>query len=166
MNLKQLLIVHKEKFRRKYINALAKANSLTPEQVQAEYKDTVEEYVQDKYRPVEQLIDRIIKTGRPVLLNIRRDRLRDDKCKLCEGNQPNIDEVAKKYQDKIEVIEVAEDRPEGGALYHIIFQEEAEEKKLPLVAVMNKGSILKFWAGKTVEPAVIEMYIKKILGER
>ncbi len=163
MNLTQFLSVHKEKFRKKFINALAKANSLTPEHVQAEYKDTVEQYVQDRYRPVEQLINRIVKTGRPVLLNIRRDRLRDDKCKLCEGNQPNIDEIAKKYQDRIEVIEVAEDRPEGGALYHIIFQEEAEEKKLPLVAVINKGSILKFWAGKAVEPAVYEMYIKKIL---
>ncbi len=163
MNLTQLLSVHKEKFRKKFINALAKANSLTPEQVQAEYKDTVEQYVQDKYRPVEQLINRIVKTERPVLLNIRRDRLRDDKCKLCEGNQPNIDETVKKYQDRIEVIEVAEDRPEGGALYHIIFYEETEEKKLPLVAVINKGSILKFWAGKAVEHAVYEMYIKKIL---
>ncbi len=163
MKLTLLLSNHKKVFRQKFIAALAKANALTPEQAVSGYKDSIEQYIGDKYGPVEKLIDTINKTGRPVLLNIRRDRTRDDKCKLCEGNQPNIDEIAKKYQDRIEVIEVAEDRPEGGALYHIIFQEEAEEKKLPLVAVMNKGSIMKFWAGKTVEPAACEMYIKKIL---
>jgi len=164
MILKQLLSIQKEKFRKKFIDAFAKANSLTPEQVQTEYKDAVEQYIEDKYKPVEQLTERIFKAERPVLLNIRRDRQRDDKCKICEGNQTNVDEVAKKYWGRIEVIEVPEERFEGGALYHIIFHEEAAEKKLPLTAVINKGSILKFWAGKTVEPAVYEMYIKKALG--
>ena len=163
MKLAQLLSIHKRKFRQKVVEALAKANTITPEQAKIDFKDTIEQFIADKYEPVEGLIDRINKTERPVLLNIRRDRTRDDKCKLCEGNQPNIDEIAKKYWDRIEVIEVAEDRPEGGALYNIIFYDDAEEKKLPLTAVINRGDILKFWAGKTVEPAVYEIYIRKIV---
>ncbi|HEY9204317.1 MAG TPA: hypothetical protein VIO58_00215 [Candidatus Methanoperedens sp.] len=164
MKLTQLLLNHKGKFRQKFIAALAKANALTPEQAVSEYKDSIEQYVADKYELTEKFIDRITKTGRPVLLNIRRDRTRDDKCRLCEGNQPNIDEIAKKYWERIEVIEVAEDRPEGGALYNIIFYEDEKEKKLPLTAIINRGDLLKFWAGKTVEPAVYEIYIKKVLS--
>lgn len=164
MNLTQLLLNHKEKFRHKFIDALAKANTLTKEQAKAEYKDSIEQYIADKYEPVEHLTAMINKTQRPVLLNIRRDRIRDDKCKLCEENQSNIDEIARKYWDRIELIEVAEDRPDGGALYHIIFHEEAKDMKLPLTAIINRGDIVKFWAGKTVEPSVYEIYLKKILG--
>ncbi len=115
----------------------------------------------DKYKNVEELICRMTAAKRPILLSIRRDRGREDKCKLCEGNQPNIDEISKKYGDRIELIEIYEDKPEGGALYNIIFHEDAPEKKLPLTAVISRGEILKFWAGKTVESAVYERYIKK-----
>ncbi len=161
ISLTHLLSDHKEKFRQKLIEAFAKKNSLTPEQVVAEHEDFIEQYVADKYENVEQLINRINQARHPVLLNIRRDRMREDKCKLCEGNQPNIDEITRKYGDRIEVLELFEDKPEGGALYHIIFHEEAGEKKVPLTAVINRGEILKFWAGKTVEPAVYERYLKK-----
>jgi hypothetical protein len=88
--------------------------------------------------------------------------MREDKCKICESNEPNIHAIEKKYGDRIEIFEVIEDRPEG-ALYQIIFPEEAEEKKLPLTAVICKGELKKFWAGKTVDPAVYEQYIKKCL---
>src|SRR5574341_912295 len=137
MNLTGLLLAHKQKFRQKFIEALAKANTLTAEQAQAEYKDYIEQYIGDRYEPVEKLINRINEISHPVLLNIRRDRAREDKCKLCEGNQPNIDEIARKYAGIIEIVEVTEDRPEGGALYNMIFREEAKEKKLPLTAVIN-----------------------------
>ncbi|KCZ72956.1 hypothetical protein ANME2D_00014 [Candidatus Methanoperedens nitroreducens] len=162
MNLDALLSNHKENFRQRVITALAEKNSLTAGEAMTEYKDFIEQYVDDKYQPVQQLADRINGSTRPVLLNIRRDRMREDRCKLCEGNQPNIDQIHEKYGDRIEIIEVTEDRPDGGALYHIIFNEESKEKKLPLTAIINRGEILKFWAGKTVDAAVYERYIKKI----
>ncbi len=161
MNLLNLLRSHKEKFRQKLIEALAAKNSLTQEQVIEEHKDFIEQYIIDKYENVNGLINRITAAERPVLLSIRRDRAREDKCKLCEGNQPNIDEISKKYGDRIELIEIYEDKPEGGALYNIIFLEDAQEKKLPLTAIISRGEILKFWAGKTVESAVYERYLKK-----
>ncbi len=161
MNLTQLLSNHKEKFRQKFIDALAKSNTLTPEQAEAEYRDSIEQYIDEKYKPVRHLIERINEIEKPVLLNIRRDRMREDKCKLCEANQPNIDEIAKKYGGNIEIIEVAEDKPEGLALYNIIFHEEGKEKKLPLTALLKKGELLKFWAGKTVDAVVYEKYIKR-----
>lgn len=160
-NLTDILYNHKEKFRQKLIEALASKNSLKQEEVKVEYKDFIEQYITDKYENVEELIRRITAAETPVLLSIRRDRAREDKCKLCEGNQPNIDEISKKYGDRIELIEIYEDKPEGGALYNIIFHEDAPDKKLPLTAIISKGEILKFWAGKTVEAAVYERYIKK-----
>lgn len=164
MDIKILLQNHKEKFKTKLIDALSTKNSLTPTQVISENKDFIEQYILDKYENVDGLISKITEAERPILLSIRRDRLREDKCKLCEGNQPNIDEITKKYGDSIEVIELFEDKPEGGALYHIIFNEDAEEKKLPLTAIISRGDILKFWAGKTVESAVYERYLKKVLS--
>lgn len=164
MDIKILLQNHKEKFKTKLIDALSTKNSLTPTQVISENKDFIEQYILDKYENVDGLISKITEAERPILLSIRRDRLREDKCKLCEGNQPNIDEITKKYGDSIEVIELFEDKPEGGALYHIIFHEDTEEKKLPLTAIISRGDILKFWAGKTVESAVYERYLKKVLS--
>ncbi len=162
LNITQLLENHKEKFRQKLIEALAAKNSLTQKQVIAEHKDFIEQYTADKYENVDVLMCRITAAERPILLTIRRDRAREDKCKLCEGNQPNIDEISKKYGDRIELIEIYEDRPEGGALYNIIFHEDAPEKKLPLTAIISRGEIMKFWAGKTVECAVYERYLKKV----
>lgn len=160
-NLTQLLENHKEKFRQKLIEALATKNSLTQEQVIVDYKDFIEQYIIDKYENVDEFINRITAAETPVLLSIRRDRTREDTCKLCEENQPNIDDISTKYRDKVEMIEIYEDQPEGGALYNIIFHDDAPEKKLPLTAVINKGVILKFWAGKTVQSAVYEIFLKK-----
>ncbi|VVB90919.1 Uncharacterised protein [uncultured archaeon] len=163
MNLQHLLQNHKDKFRQKLIEALAAKNSLTPDQVVSGHKDFIEQYIADKYENVDALITRITISERPVLLSLRRDRSREDKCKLCEGNQPNIDEIIRKYGDRIDFIELYEDKPDCGALYHIIFHEDAQEKKLPLTAVISREDILKFWAGKSVEPAVYEMYLRKAL---
>ncbi len=162
MNLTQLLSNHKAVFRQKFAEALAKKKSLTTEQALTDYRDFIEQYVDEKYKPVEKVIERINEVRVPVFLNIRRDRMREDRCKICEGNEPNVRAIGKKYGDKIELFEVIEDRKEG-ALYQIIFHEEAEEKKLPLTAVINGGELLKFWAGKTVEASVYEMYIDKAL---
>lgn len=163
MNLAELLSNHKEAFRQKFIEALAKKNSMTVEQIKADFKDFIGQYVDEKYKPVEQLVNRINEAKCPVFLNIRRDRMREDRCKICEANEPNVHAIEEKYGGRIEIFEIIEDRQEG-ALYQIIFHEEAEEKKLPLTAVINKGELLKFWAGKTVEAAVYEIYINKCLA--
>ncbi len=162
MNLTELLSSHKETFRQKFIEALAKKNSLPPEQAAVDFKDFIEQYVDEKYKYLKQVVDRINEIETPVFLNIRRDRMREDKCKICESNEPNVHALEEKYGDKIEIFEVIEDRQEG-ALYQIIFHEEAEEKKLPLTAVINRGELLKFWAGKTVDASVYENYINKAL---
>lgn len=163
MNLTQLLSNHKEAFRQKFIEALAKKNSLPPEQAAVEFKDFIEQYVDEKYKNITQVVDRINEIEKPVFLNIRRDRMREDRCKICEANEPNVHALEEKYGGRIEFFDVVEDRQEG-ALYQIIFHEEAEEKKMPLTAVINKGNVLKFWAGKTVEAAVYEIYINKSLA--
>ena len=164
MDIKFLLQNHKEKFRTRLIEVLAAKNSITPKQVISEHKDFIDQYILEKYENLNWIINKISEAERPILLSIRRDRSREDKCKLCEANQINIDEIAKKYSNIIEVIELFEDKPEGGALYHIIFHEDAQEKKLPLTAIISRGDILKFWAGKTVEAAVYERYLKKVVS--
>lgn len=162
MNLNDLLVTHKICFRQKFLEVLARKNSRTEEEAETEFKDFIDQYVDEKYMHIQKVIDRIIEIETPVFLNIRRDRMREDKCKICEGNEPNILAIEKKYGNNLEIFEVIEDRPEG-ALYQIIFHEEAEEKKLPLTAVIYKGDIKKFWAGKTVDGAVYEQYIKKCI---
>ena len=162
MNLNDLLVTHKIGFRQKFIEVLARKNSRTEEEAETEFKDFIDQFVDEKYMHIQKVIDRIIEIEKPIFLNIRRDRMREDKCKICEGNEPNIHVIDKKYGSMIEIFEIIEDRPEG-ALYQIIFHEEAEEKKLPLTAVINKGELIKFWAGKTVDSAVYEQYIKKCL---
>lgn len=162
MNLVDLLRTHQIGFRQKFIEVLARKNSCTSNDAEAEFKDFIDQFVDEKYFHISKVIERINDNEKPVFLNIRRDRMREDKCKICEGNESNFHAIEKKYGSKIDIFEVIEDRPEG-ALYQIIFHEEAEEKKLPLTAVINKGELIKFWAGKTVDPVVYEQYIKKCL---
>ncbi|MDO9098029.1 MAG: hypothetical protein Q7U60_07895 [Candidatus Methanoperedens sp.] len=162
MNLTQLLSNHREAFRQKFIEALAKKNSLPPEKTAVEFKDFIEQFVDEKYKHLKQLVNRINEIEKPLLLNIRRDRMREDRCKICESNEPNVQAIEEKCGDRIEIFEVIEDRQEG-ALYQVIFHEEAEEKKLPLTAVINRGELLKSWAGKTVDASVYENYINKAL---
>ena len=163
MNLTQLLINHKESFKEKFIEALAKKNSMTVEGVRADLKDFIEQYVDEKYSPISQVVMRINEIEIPVFLNIRRDRMREDKCRICESNEPNVMALEDKYGNRIEIFEVIEDRPEG-ALYQIIFHEESEEKKLPLTGVIERGDLIKFWAGKTVDAQVYKRFINKYLA--
>jgi hypothetical protein len=162
LNLTELLSNHKAAFRQKFTEALAKKKSLTAEQAGGVYKEFIEQYVDERYESVERLVERINEIKIPVFLNIRRDRMREDRCKICEANEPNFRAIEKKYGNKIEIFEVIEDRKEG-ALYQIIFHEEAEEKKLPLTVVIKEGELLKFWAGKTVDTGVYEIYFNKAL---
>lgn len=163
MNLTQLLMNHKESFKQKFIEVLAKKNSMTVEEVRSDLKDFIEQYVDEKYNTISQVVLKINEIEIPVFLNIRRDRMREDKCKICESNESNVRAIEEKYRDRIEIFEIIEDRPEG-ALYQIIFHEESEEKKLPLTAVIDRGDLIKFWAGKTVDTAVYERFINKYLA--
>jgi len=160
--LSQLLSTHKESFKQKFVEALAKKNSMTVEEVRVDFKAFIEQFVDEKYSQVSQVVKRINEIEIPVFLNIRRDRMREDKCKICESNEANIKAIEETYGNRIEIFEVIEDRPEG-VLYQIIFQEEGQEKKLPLTAIINKGEIIKYWAGKTVDAAVYERFINKYL---
>jgi len=160
--LSQLLSTHKESFKQKFVEALAKKNSMTVEEVRVDFKAFIEQFVDEKYSQVSQVVKRINEIEIPVFLNIRRDRMREDKCKICESNEANIKAVEETYGNRIEIFEVIEDRPEG-VLYQIIFQEEGQEKKLPLTAIINKGEIIKYWAGKTVDAGVYERFINKYL---
>ncbi len=162
MNLTQLLINHKESFKEKFIEALARKNSMTVEDVRTDFKDFIEQYVDEKYNPISQVVQRINEIEIPVFLIIRRDRMREDKCKICESNESNVMVIEEKYGNRIEIFEVIEDRPEG-ALYQIIFHEESEEKKLPLTGVIDRGDLKRFWAGKTVDPSVYGRLINNIL---
>ena len=164
MKLTDLLTAHKESFKQRFIEALAKKNSMTGDEVKVDFKSFIEQFAGEKYNEVSQVVKRINEIEIPVFLNIRRDRMREDKCKICEGNETNILEIKEKYGNRIEIFEVIEDRPEG-LLYQIIFYEEAEEKKLPLTAIINRGELIKFWAGKTVDAAVYERYINKYLAK-
>ncbi len=163
MDLVQLLANHKESFRQKFEEAIAKKNSMTVSQARSDFRDFIEHYIDEKYSPISSVVKRIGEIKIPVLLDIRRDRMRQDKCKICEGNELNIRTTGKKYGDRIEIFEIVEGRPEG-ALYQIIFHEEADEKKLPLTAIINNGNIIKFWAGKTVDAVVYERYLNELLA--
>ena len=162
MNLTELLSAHKESFKQKFIEVLAKKNSMKVEDVKVDLKDFIEQYVDEKYNSISQVVQRINEIKIPVFLNIRRDRMREDKWKICESNESNVKAIEEMYGTRIEIFEVIEDRPEG-ALYQIIFHEESEEKKLPLTGIINKGDLIKFWAGKTVDAAVYERFINKYL---
>lgn len=162
MILSQLLSTHKESFKQKFVEALAKKNSMTVDEVKSDFKDFIEQFVDEKYSQVSRVVKRINEIEIPVFLNIRRDRMREDKCKICESNEVNIKAIEETYGNRIEIFEVIEDRPEG-VLYQIIFHEEVEEKKLPLTAIINRGEIIKYWAGKTVDAAVYERFINKYL---
>ncbi len=90
LKLAELLLNSKETFRQKFIEALAKKTSLTPEQAAAEHKDYIEQYVNEKHKPVQQLVERINESKIPVFLNIRRDRTRIS-CSIIPGTHPEQD---------------------------------------------------------------------------
>ncbi len=162
MNFEELLTNHKKAYKQRLTDALAKKNSMTSEEAAIDFKDFIAQYVTDKYSVVTRVVKEINGIEIPVLLNIRRDRMREDKCRICESNEPNISAIGRKYGNRVKIFEVAEDKPEG-ALYQIIYYEEAKDKKLPLTAIINRGEIIKYWAGKTVDAIVYERYLNRIL---
>jgi len=82
MELTTLIETHRQNFRKKVVEVLAKKNSMSPEQVERELRDAVDRFVDERYEPVIKAAERIGAAEKPVLLNIRRDRAREDKCKI------------------------------------------------------------------------------------
>jgi hypothetical protein len=164
MNLKTLLSNHKSGYREKLVKLLAVKNSLTTAEVESSFMDFIEQHLAEKYTPASLLIEKINNIQTPVLLNIRRGREEGEEfCKICHANQPNVDKVARKYGDRIEVVEASIDKPDGSALYHIIYYEDAENKMVPMTAVINKGEVLKFWTGVEVKPDEYGEYFDKLV---
>jgi len=161
MNLKALVSQHQQTFKQKVVQAFAKNYSMSIEQVVEEHEEVIERYVQEKYKGVEQAVSKIQGFKRPVVLNIRRDPCSEDVCRICESDQPNIEELQRLYGDRIVFYDIYDSSPEG-ALYHIIHQGEGE-KLLPLTAVIHKGEVKKYWSGRPVEVEEYREYLDPLV---
>jgi len=161
MNLKALVSQHQQAFKQKVVQAFAEKHSMSIEQVVEEYGDVIGQYIQKKYRGVEQAVSEIQEFKRPVVLNIRRDPCSDDVCMICERDQPNIEELQRLYGDRFVFYAIYDGSPEG-ALYHVIHQGEGE-KLLPLTAVIYKGEVKKYWSGRPVDVEEYREYLDPLV---
>jgi hypothetical protein len=154
---------HKKSFKDKIVESLVSQHSITTDEVIEQFNDNIERMIQSRYIPLEQAVDVICNVSQPLLLNLRRDRQREDTCKICESNEPNIKAVDKMFGDSICIFEISEESP-AGALYHILFQGAPDEdQKLPLTVVIHNCDVKRVWAGKAVETSVYASLLKKAL---
>jgi len=178
MNLKTLVSEHQQAFKEKVLRALAaktkhsassteqsstEQSSTEQEQVAEKYGEVVERYVQEKYKGVEQAVSKILEFKRPVVLSIRRDPCSEEVCRICERDQPKIEELRRLYGDKIGFYEIFDSSPEA-ALYHILHRGGGKgkgegEKLLPLTAVIHNGEVKKYWSGRPVEVEEYRKYL-------
>jgi hypothetical protein len=162
--LHEILNDHKKNFKTKIKDSLAQKHSISSDDVIKHFGASIENMIQSKYMPLELAVDTICTTPKPVVLNIRRDRQREDTCKICESNERNIQALDEKFGDSISIFEISEDSP-AGVLYHVLFQGAPDEdKKLPLTAVIHNCSVNRVWAGKAVQSSVYTNHIKKALA--
>ncbi len=163
MNLREILQKHKEFFKNKMVESLSHQHSIPTDEVMRQFGGNIENLISSRYTSLEQILNDICAVKKPVVLNIRRDRQREDKCKICESNEPNIQALDGMYGSAISICEISEDSA-AGALYHVLFQGAPDEdKKLPLTAVIHNCDVKRVWAGKAVEPAVYSGLIRKVL---
>lgn len=161
MDLRETLLNHKNAFRAKIAGSLAVRHSISTEEAIRQFGPSIEDMLSARYAPLEEAVEAICAVSVPVVLNIRRDRQREDTCRICESNEPNIDALDKMFGDSISIFEITEDSPAGG-LYHVLFQGEPDEdKKLPLTAVIHNCDVRRVWAGKAVETSVYANLIRK-----
>ena len=176
MNLKTLVSEHQQAFKEKVLRALAaktkhsassteqsstEQSSTEEGQVAEKYGEVVERYVQEKYKGVEQAVSKILEFKRPVVLSIRRDPCSEEVCRICERDQPKIEELRRLYGDKIGFYEIFDSSPEA-ALYHILHRGGGKgegEKLLPLTAVIHNGEVKKYWSGRPVEVGEYRKYL-------
>ncbi|MCL7415140.1 MAG: hypothetical protein M8349_03635 [ANME-2 cluster archaeon] len=164
MDLREILQKHKESFKNKLTESLSQKHSMPIDEVIKQFGNNIDTLVTSKYLQMEQVVDDICAAQKPVVLNIRRDRQREDECKICESNEPNIRAMDELYGSAISIFEISEDSA-AGALYHVLFQGAPDEdKKLPLTAVIHKCDVKRVWAGKAVDTSVYSGLIRKILA--
>jgi hypothetical protein len=163
LKLHEIVDSHKNNFRIKIVESLASQHSISNDAVIEQFKDNIKNMMKSRYGPLEQAVDAICNASKPVVLNLRRDRQREDTCKICESNEPNIEALDKMFGDSICIFEISEDSP-AGALYHVLFQGAPDDdQKLPLTAVIHNCDVKRIWAGKAVETSVYASLIKKAL---
>jgi hypothetical protein len=160
MKLEDLVSQHQKTLREKVVQAFADKHSMRSERVLEEYGDVIERYIDRKYKGVKRAVSKIVEFKRPVVLNIRRDPCSGDVdvCIICETNQPNIERLRLLFGDRIVIYEIYDSSPEG-ALYHIIQQGGEGEKLLPLIAIIHKGEVKKYWSGRPVEVEEYREYL-------
>ncbi len=163
MDLREILLKHKESFKKKLVESLSHQHSMPTEEVMKQFGDNIEILVTSRYAPLEQIVDDICAVKKPVVLNIMRDRQREDKCKICESNEPNIRALDQIHGNAILIFEISEDSA-AGAIYHVLFTGAPDEdKKLPLTAVIHNCDVKRVWAGKKVDVSVYNGLIHKVL---
>ena len=164
LNLQKKLDEHRQSFKTRLVESLAAKHSISGNEVMEQFGDSVDNLVGSRYAPLKQVVEAICAVPKPVLLNIMRDRQREDTCKICLANEANIQVVDEKYGDSISIFEISEDDP-AGALYHVLFQGAPDEdKKMPLTAVIHNCDVKRVWAGKSVDSSVYASQIKKALA--
>jgi hypothetical protein len=163
LNLQKILEEHRQSFKNRLVESLAAKHSISCDEVIVQFGDSVDNILESRYAPLKQVAEAICTIPKPVLLNIRRDRQREDTCKICQTNEANIQAVDEKYNDSISIFEISEDTP-AGALYHVLFKGAPDEdKKLPLTAIIYNCDVKRVWAGKSVDSSVYASLIKKTL---
>ena len=163
MDLREILHKHKESFKNKLLDSLSHQHSMSTEEVMKQFGDNIEILINSKYTLLEQTVDDICTVKKPVVLNIMRDRQREDKCKICESNEPNIQALDQMHGNAISIFEISEDSA-AGAIYHVLFTGAPDEdKKLPLTAVIHNCDVKRVWAGKKVDVSVYTGLIHKVL---
>lgn len=163
LNLQKILDEHRKSFRTRLVGSLAAKHSISRHEVLTQFGDSVDNLLESRYAPLERAVETICAIPRPVLLNIRRDRQREDTCKICQTNEASIRAVDEKYGDSVNIFEISEDTP-AGALYHVLFQGAPDEdKKLPLTAIIHNCDVKRVWAGKSVDSSVYASLINKAL---
>ncbi len=164
MDLQKKLDDHRQSFKTRLVESLAGKHSISSDEVIEQFGGSVDNLVGSRYAPLEQVVEAICAVPKPVLLNIMRDRQREDTCKICLANEANIQVVDEKYGDSISIFEISEDSP-AGALYHVLFHDApGEDKKLPLSAIIHNCDVKRVWAGKSVDSSVYASLIKKALA--
>jgi hypothetical protein len=164
LNLQKILDEHRQSFKTRLVESLAVRHSISCDDVLVQLGDSVDNLLESRYAPLEQVVKTICAVPKPVLLNIMRDRQREDTCKICLANEANIRVVDEKYGDSISIFEISENNP-AGALFQVLFQGAPDEdKKLPLTAIIHKCEVKRVWAGKSVDSSVYASLIKKALG--
>lgn len=164
MDLQIILDEHRQSFKTRLVESLAAKHSISSDEVMEQFGDSVDNLVESRYAPLKKAVEAICAVPKPVLLNIMRDRQREDTCKICLANEANILVVDEKYGDSISIFEISEDSP-AGALYHVLFQDApGEDKKLPLSAIIHNCDVKRVWAGKSVDSSVYASQIKKALA--